>query len=164
MRDYFRYLSICLCLALAIPLTVQAAGKKTSPLLASKPELRSLLQQEMQALQQALATISQALPEGDWPRVASTAKQMHDSFIFQQQLTTEDRETLHSILPEEFIRQDRAFHQLASKLHRAATRHDTELSLFYYSNVVESCVACHSQFATHRFPSLSGSTPAEAGH
>lgn len=162
MRDYFRYL--LLYLAVAMPLNGLAAEGKTAPLLAAEPELRSLLQQEMQALQQALGTISQALPEGDWQSVTDTAKQMHDSFIFQQQLTTQDRQTLHRLLPEGFIRQDRAFHQLAGKLHQAAGQQDAELSLFYYSKVMESCVTCHSQFATHRFPSLSGSATAQGGH
>ncbi|MFO8024395.1 hypothetical protein [Thiohalophilus sp.] len=119
-----------------------------------EPKLLKLLQQEMQALEKALATIGTSLPRGEWHAVAETAGQVHDSFIFQQKLTAEDRKTLHQALPEDFIRQDKAFHQQAKKLQYAAESQDAELSLFYYSKMVESCVACHRQFATHRFPSL----------
>lgn len=119
-----------------------------------EPRLRQLLQEEMQALEKALATISTALPQGNWQSVAKTAGQVHDSFIFQQKLSDADRKTLHQTLPEGFIRQDKAFHQQAKKLQHAAESQNPELSLFYYSKMVESCVTCHSRFATHRFPSL----------
>ncbi|WP_134080932.1 hypothetical protein [Thiohalophilus thiocyanatoxydans] len=119
-----------------------------------EPRLRQLLQEEMQALEEALATISTALPRGEWHSVAKTAGQVHDSFIFQQKLSDADRKTLHQTLPEAFIQRDKAFHQQAKKLQHAAESQDAELSLFYYSKMVESCVTCHRQFATHRFPSL----------
>ncbi|MDY6979492.1 MAG: hypothetical protein SV201_06390 [Pseudomonadota bacterium] len=132
--------------------------------LANEPELRGLLQQEMQALQEALATISTALPQGQWHTVADTAGQIHDSFILQQQLSADDRKTLHQTLPADFIQRDRAFHQQAKKLQQAAESQDAELSLFYYSKMVESCVSCHSRFATHRFPSLTAGSSTLNGH
>lgn len=132
--------------------------------LAGQPELRQLLQQEMRALQEAVGTLGQALVQGDWQTLAKTAGQMHDSFIFQQKLTDADRELLHQNLPSGFIQQDKGFHQRAKKLQQAALVQDAELSLFYYSKMLESCVSCHSQYATHRFPSLAGSAPLEHAH
>ena len=142
----------------------QALAREGAGPLANEPELRGLLQQEMQALQKALATLSTALPQGQWHRVADTAGQIHDSFILQQQLSAEDRKTLHQTLPADFIQRDRAFHQQAKKLQHAAESQDAELSLFYYSNMVESCVSCHRQFATHRFPSLLEDVSGKEGH
>ncbi|MFP3873099.1 MAG: hypothetical protein ACLFQT_11670 [Thiohalophilus sp.] len=147
------YLSLFLIVAVSIPMR-GALAEDSEPLLAGQSELRQLLQQEMQALEKAMAALSRALPQGQWHDVGKTAGQIHDSFIFQQKLTAKDRKTLQQTLPEGFIRQDRAFHQQAKKLQHAAESQDAELSLFYYSKMLESCVTCHSQFATHRFPSL----------
>lgn len=124
------------------------------PLLAGQPRLRGLLQQEMQSLQEALVTMSRALPQGDWNTLSSTAGKVHDSFIFQQKLTAEDRKILHQALPEGFVRLDKGFHLQAKKLQQAAKNHDAELSLFYFSRMTESCVICHSSYVTHRFPNL----------
>lgn len=149
-----RVKGVLFCGLLAIGGVGSVTADPVSGPLEGEPRLRLLLQQEMQALQDAMGTISQALPQGEWRIVAETAGQVHDSFIFQQQLSASDRKTLHKTLPEGFIRQDKAFHQQAKKLQHAAELRDAELSLFYYSKMVESCVTCHSRFATHRFPSL----------
>ncbi|MDZ7661896.1 hypothetical protein [Thiohalophilus sp.] len=157
------YLLLFIVVAASIPMRAALAGTN-APVLAGQPELRQLLQQEMQALKKAMAVLSQALPQGEWRSVAETAGQVHDSFIFQQKLTAKDRKTLHQALPEGFIRQDRAFHQQARKLQHAAESRDAELSLFYYSKMLESCVTCHSKFATHRFPSLAEGGSDHGGH
>lgn len=141
-----------------------APAQETTGPLDNEPKLLRLLQQEMQALQQALGTITTALPQGQWHTVAETAGKIHDSFIFQQKMTADDRKTLHQTLPEGFIRQDKAFHQQAKKLQHAAESQNAELSLFYYSEMVESCVTCHSRFATHRFPSLTEGGSDQEGH
>jgi len=148
-----RYLLIFIVVIVSIPIR-SALAETNTPVLAGAPELRQLLREEMQALKKAVAELSQALPQGEWRSVAETAGQIHESFIFQQKLTAEDRKTLHQTLPKGFIRQDKAFHQQAKKLQQAAESEDPELSLFYYSKMIESCVTCHSQFAAHRFPSL----------
>ena len=148
-----RYLLIFIVVIVSIPIR-SALAETNTPVLAEKPKLRQLLREEMQALKKAVAELSQALPQGEWRSVAETAGQIHESFIFQQKLTAEDRKTLHQTLPKGFIRQDKAFHQQAKKLQQAAESEDPELSLFYYSKMIESCVTCHSQFAAHRFPSL----------
>ena len=128
------------------------------PLLSDQPRLQTLLREEMGALLTATSKIATALPQGDWPSVASTAKAIHDSFIFQQKLSPKDKEILHHSLPAAFIHLDQGFHRRALKLHQAAANHDAELSLYYYSRLLESCVQCHQRFATHRFPTLKEDT------
>lgn len=157
------YLLLFIVVGAALPMRAALAGN-AAPVLAGQPELRQLLQQEMQALKKAVAQLSQALPQGEWHSVAGTAGQIHDSFIFQQKLSAEDRKTLHQTLPEGFIQLDKAFHQQAKKLQHAAESHDAELSLFYYSKMLESCVTCHSRFATHRFPSLTEGRSGQVDH
>jgi len=124
------------------------------PLLSDQPHLQTLLRDEMGALLTATSKIADALPQGDWPTVATTAKAIHDSFIFQQKLTPRDRDILHHSLPEAFIHLDKGFHQRALKLHEAAAKNDAELSLYHYARLLETCVQCHQRFATHRFPTL----------
>ncbi len=152
MRRYFYSLIFLVLASSGFSRSIMA--ETAMPLLAGQPRLRGLLQQEMQALQEALLTMSRALPQGDWNTLASTAGKVHDSFIFQQQLTAEDRKTLHQALPENFVRLDKGFHLRAKRLQQAAKNHDAELSLFYFSRMTESCVTCHSRYATHRFPAL----------
>ncbi len=128
------------------------------PLLSDQPHLQTLLRDEMRAVQTAMNTLVTALPQGDWPTVAITAKAIHDSFIFQQKLTPKDRDILHHSLPAAFIHLDQGFHQRAIKLHEAAADNDAELSLYHYARLLETCVQCHQRYATHRFPGLKENT------
>jgi hypothetical protein len=123
------------------------------------PELRALLQQEMQALQSGMIAVIPAFVSGDLGTVEKIAKNMKDSFILRQAITREQMDELHSTLPEPFIRMDQEFHYFAGMLSHTAKRKKLELVNFYISKLTESCVACHSQYATHKFPGLaSGKT------
>ena len=126
------------------------------------PELRALLQQEMQALQNGMIAVIPAFVSGDLGTVETIAKNMKDSFILKQSITREQMHELHSTLPESFLKMDKEFHYFAGMLSHTANRKKLELVNFYLSKLTESCVACHSQFATHKFPGLlSGKTMGE---
>lgn len=133
-----------------------SAGKADSSkaVLSDQPHLQTLLREEMRALQTAMSKLASALPQGDWLTLATTAKAMHDSFIFEQKLSPKDRDILHHHLPPEFIHLDQGFHQRASWLHKAAIAKDAELSLYHFSRLLDTCMQCHQRFATHRFPTL----------
>lgn len=141
------------CLGLSVPAAAEQAGTG-KPVLADTPHLQKLLREEMQALQEAMRTLAVALPQGDFATVARTAKAVHDSFIFEQNLTEKDKHLLQEQLPEGFVQLDQALHQRAAKLHDAAAQHDGELSVYYHSRMLESCVQCHQRYAPHRFPGL----------
>ncbi len=126
----------------------------SKPLLSDVPHLQTLLREEMRALQQALNKIVTALPQGEWTVVATSAKGIHDSFIFQQKLTPKDSHILHDRLPPEFVHLDQGLHQRAAMLHEAAVHENAELSVYHLSRMVEMCMQCHQRFATHRFPAL----------
>ena len=61
---------------------------------------------------------------------------------------------LHAVLPHEFIEKDKRFHYLAGMLEHASKNKKPELINFYFSKMNESCVSCHTVFATHKFPAL----------
>ena len=121
---------------------------------ALSPELRHLLTQEMQALQTGMMSIIPAYISGDWAAIASTAKKMNNSYILKQNLTDTQMHELHSLLPATFIEKDQRFHYLAGMLEHAAVKEKPELINFYFSEMNKSCVGCHTQFATHKFPGL----------
>jgi len=124
------------------------------------PELRTLLRQEMQALQSGMVSVIPAFISGNLDEVEHIAHSMKNSYILKQSITKEQVHELHSSLPESFLKMDKEFHYLAGMLAHTANRKKLELVNFYLSELTESCVGCHSEHATHRFPGLSKKAPA----
>jgi len=118
-------------------------------------DLRDLLSQEMQALQSGMMSIIPAYSSGNWGEIETTAGKMKSSYILKQNLTESQVKELHSVLPPAFIEKDQRFHYLAGMLEHAAENKKAELINFYFSEMNESCVSCHTLFATHKFPALS---------
>ena len=118
------------------------------------PALRTLLSREMRALQNAMQSIMPAYISGQWQEVADIAKQMKNSYILQQNLTDTQMHELHSSLPDAFLKLDQQFHYLSGMLSHAAEMEKPELVGFYFSKLSESCVSCHAQFASHKFPAF----------
>jgi hypothetical protein len=118
------------------------------------PELRSLLSKEMKAIQDGMMSIIPAYISGNWGEIETTAGKMKNSYILKQSLTESQMHELHSVLPHGFIKKDQRFHYLAGMLQHAAKHKKPELINFYYSEMNESCVGCHTAFATHKFPNL----------
>ena len=118
-------------------------------------DLRNLLSQEMQALQNGMMSIIPAYNSGNWDEIETTAGKMKNSYILKQRLTESQIKELHSVLPHTFIEKDQRFHYLAGMLEHAAKNKKAELINFYFSEMNESCVSCHTIFATHKFPALS---------
>ena len=117
-------------------------------------KLRHLLIQEMQALQTGMVSIIPAYISGNWEEIESIAKKMKNSYILKQNLTDHQMHELHTVLPPLFIEKDQRFHYLAGMLEHAAQNKKPELVNFYFSELNESCLDCHSKFATHKFPVL----------
>jgi len=126
------------------------------------PELRALLKQEMQAIQQGMQKMVPAFVSGDLEAVSAVAGKIKSSFIMKQKITSAQKHELHKKLPKDFIAKDQQFHKYAGMLEHVSEEGHTELVSFYYSKVLESCVGCHSAHATHRFPLLK-TVPAKNG-
>ena len=126
-------------------------------------DLRDLLSQEMQALEKGMISIIPAYNSGNWGDIETTGRKIKNSYILKQNLTEKQAKELHSVLTRAFIEKDQRFHYLSGMLEHAAKNKKEELINFYFSEMNESCLGCHSVFATHRFPALS-SKGREAGH
>ena len=113
-----------------------------------------LLTKEMLALQQGMTAIIPAYISGNWSEIADIANKMQNSYILKQNLTKQQIHELHNVLSESFIQLDQEFHYLSGMLHHVAKKENAELVGFYFSKMTETCVRCHTQHATHKFPSL----------
>ncbi len=127
---------------------------KTSGVETLSPELRELLTKEMQALQNGMMSVIPAYVSGNWREIESIAHKMKSSYILKQSLTKEQMHELHTSLPDSFIKLDQHFHYLSGMLEHAAKNKKTELVGFYFSKLSETCVSCHTQYATHKFPAF----------
>jgi len=141
----------------ALNATQKAEG---SPIESLSPELRALLSKEMVAIQQGMMAIIPAYVSGNWNKIEQIAERIKNSYILKQSLTDHQLHELHNSLPEGFIKQDQHFHYLSGMLEHAASNKKAELVGFYFSKMSESCLSCHSQYATHRFPALAPSSKA----
>lgn len=119
------------------------------------PRLKELLADEMRQVAEATGDMTLAIASGDHENVHRLAGAVRDSFILKQSLTEQDKKDLMSAVPPEFVALDKYFHGLAGKLAKQAENKDSELQGYYFSEMLEACVACHTQFATDRFPGLS---------
>jgi len=80
------------------------------------------------------------------------AKEIYKSYIFVKSLSKEQKTELKNKLPKRFMLKDALFHENATTLATAAEMGDSEAVIEEYSNILKSCVSCHAEFATHRFP------------
>jgi hypothetical protein len=127
--------------------------------------LRGLLSQEMLALQRGMVAIIPAYISGNWREIETIAGKMKSSYILKKSLTETQVKELHTALPHAFLKQDQQFHYLAGMLEHAAKHQKPELINFYFSEMNEACVRCHTDFATHKFPALlSKATQDEHAH
>ena len=127
-------------------------------------EVRGLLAQEMQFIDKAMKEMFSAYVSGDWETIAKLSKKVEESFILKQKLTNHQKHELHEKLPQEFLKLDQQFHYYAGMLSHVAENEKTELVGFYYSKMRESCLECHSQFATERFEKFKALKSEEREH
>ncbi len=108
----------------------------------------------MLSINDASQEILTALVAGDDERVAALAQQVHDSFILRQSMTPEDKAALMAAVPEGFVQQDTAFHEISAALAQAARAGDRAQQHELFNRMIEACSACHAQYATDRFPNF----------
>ena len=116
------------------------------------PDVRVLLIQEMVAVLGATQTITDAIVRGEDRVVAQEAQRIHDSFILAQELTEEQHDALVSVASEEFLRKDEALHEMSASLAEAARAGNKTKQREIFSQMLDACVACHTEHAAKRFP------------
>ncbi len=171
-----RLLSLVLCTGLCMTLSVgvnaeghgsehdhskhnhsglHANVEKVSATTALFPEaLNVILLKEMNALSQGLSQLMPEVTSGNWPQIQAIGQKMHDSYLLKQSLSKEQIAHLHKTLPGNFKTLDHQLHHSAGMMAHAAEKKNIELVNFYLYKMTETCVACHSQYATDRFPRL----------
>ncbi len=122
------------------------------------PELLGLLRAEMREISAGVQGIALSIATGDWKSIQETSAKIRASYIMEKKLTSAQAEELEKSLPAQFKELDAEFHRRAGRLGAAAAAHDAELVTFHYSRLLESCAACHLQFARSRFPGFSSAT------
>ena len=127
-------------------------------------DLKVILNQEMNEIEQGMMKIIPAISSGNWENITKIAKKIKNSFILKQKLTEKQIEELHHSLPAEFIEIDHSFHSTAEKLAHAAFQHDGELVNFYFYKLHSQCIKCHSKYASERFPNLKKVQQGKSGH
>lgn len=148
---FLRIVSAAVVAACVAGTAVQASEPVTPKL---TPKLRSLLKQEMTAIQQAMQTVHLAIVTGDHATVGKQAHAIHNSFILKQSLTPDDRKALKAAVPPEFVKLDQAFHGMAATLADAASVGDSKGEVRLFNEMTHACMACHSRYVTDRFPDL----------
>ena len=116
------------------------------------PQLRQLLQQEMQQIRSGMETLVFAMAAADWQKIEATAADIQSGYIMKQALSAEQRHELHRALPSGFIALDQRFHYYAGMLSHVARERDMELANFFVYKMQESCSNCHAKYASARFP------------
>ena len=116
------------------------------------PELKQLLIEEMVAIQEGMMALIPAISSGDWRAIVEIGTKLHDSYIMKQKLSKSQIEEFHHSLPTAFQELDHSFHHSAGMLAHAAETKNADVVNFYFFKLTETCVSCHSRFATHRFP------------
>lgn len=125
------------------------AAEPVSPKLTTR--LQELLRQEMLSINKASQEILAALVAGDDEHVATLAQQIHDSFILRQSMTPEDKAHLMAVVPDDFVKMDREFHEISAKLAQAARASNRPLQEQHFGRMINACTACHARYATDRF-------------
>ncbi len=160
--------TIFVILLALLPLPAYSENKPThtaaSPMDKLSPEIKSLLTREMQLLEKGLQSAYPAYISANWQEVAKIADKMQNSYIFKQSLSEAQKKQLHASLPTSFIKLDHHFHYLAGMLKHVAEHKKPELVGFYLSKMTETCVECHAQFASHKFPGFTADKKAEHSH
>lgn len=146
-----------LALLAMVVMPIAALGAEPQSQLATAslfPETRAVLIEEMKAISKAMGRIHTAVVTGDHPTVAREARNIHDSFVLQQELSDAQREEIGTELPPDFIKADRAFHLLAERLAQAGDDGNPALERLWFQEMTRACQACHADYAGARFPGL----------
>ncbi len=130
------------------------ADSNVSGVSALSPELQKLFSEEMIQLNHGMKDIMDAYVSGQWDVIAPIAKKMENSYVLRKNLSRNQMHELHSKLPKQFLELDEKFHYYSGMLSHVSEKGKTELIGFYFSKMSETCISCHSTYATHKFPSF----------
>jgi hypothetical protein len=127
------------------------ASEKSSEITQLSSGLKNLLSQEMIAVDKSMKNIFHHMISANFEELSKEAIGIQNSFILKKKLTKEQKIELHSNVSNEFITLDKQFHVTAGKLANAAEFEDIKEINKYFTQMTNSCIQCHSTFATYKF-------------
>jgi hypothetical protein len=157
-------MSNALTLVLVALHVLEAAPAASTSVTALSPKLRAALTAEMVAVNEGTMAITRALPIGDWEAVALAADRIRGAYVLENALNAQEKEELERLLPEDFRRRDAEAHGRAALLAAAARAHDGEVATFHFQRLLDSCLGCHVEHATARFPHLARPSAGKPEH
>ncbi|MDD3591081.1 MAG: cytochrome c [Sulfurovum sp.] len=135
--------------------TILSAGEGQKGVEGLSKDTRTLLADEMKYIEKGMHHIFSSIVKGEYEEISKTATDIHNSFIFAQNLTEAQRAELKANLPQGFIDLDRSFHAAAAKLSEAAEFEDKTAVEENFAIMTGLCVQCHSAYAQQRFRAFS---------
>ena len=156
-----KFLAIVLSLFFIVPSGHASENNGVSSL---TPELQLLFSEEMVQLKKGMNQIMDAYVTGRWNDIVPIAKKMENSYVLRQGLSQDQMHELHTKLPKEFLNLDEKFHYYSGMLAHVSEKKKAELIGFYFSKMSESCVSCHSLYATKKFPSFKPNVEGDKHH
>ncbi len=115
-------------------------------------KLRRLLSAEMNSVQKGMTSLSIAIPAGKWNEIVEVTGKMHKGYIMKEKLSQKEMEEFNRSLPEGYQSIDREYREMVDQIENAAKNRRGEQVSFYFYRLTESCIQCHAQYATKRFP------------
>jgi cytochrome c556 len=149
----FKMKKIILAICLVITTSLMSA-EKSNEITKLSNGLKGLLSAEMVEVNKSMKEIFESIVKADYENVAKWATGIENSFILKKSLTKAQGKELTIKVSKEFLTQDKNFHETAGKLATAAEFENKEDINKYFFEMTNSCVKCHSTFATHRFPNF----------
>jgi len=111
------------------------------------PKLRGFLKNEMYLLVKTGRALEKALETEDSKTVEKLARQIEETFVHKNEITTFDLREFQATLGDDFVARDKAFHALARELEAAANKADVAKQKKLFADMLNVCAACHRAYA-----------------
>ena len=116
------------------------------------PKLQLLMGEEMREIEKGMKRMFSYIIAADYENIQKTATAIQNSYTFNKNLTKEMQQELRKKIPQAFMAIDMQLHGTAGDLANAAEFEDQAGVEKGFATMLNSCVACHSTYATHKFP------------
>jgi hypothetical protein len=124
---------------------------------------RLMLRQEMVQVEATARRLASHLVRGESELAAGAAAAIRDTLVLERSLTPAQREELRQQLPPGYRQHEEDFRRTAGALSAVAAAGDLEEGARLYGRLLDTCLACHSRYASGRFPGFTEPLGADRG-
>ncbi len=116
--------------------------------------VKAVLIHEMKTISTLMGDLLQYIVQGDSAKASATAIEIRNTNL-KQEFDSKEIKKILAILPKGFIKMDRKFHMTANDVAKAVDTNDFKTAINLYSEMTQSCLNCHTAYASERFKNLS---------